>query len=635
MLHNHHQQHFHLQLMQDRSPLPEIAELSDLSRRKVPSCLQDNKTSGAERCRKSPRSLLSSEPSAAGNHRGPCVLRAERCRKSPRSLRPQSRALAEIPERIRKRVPCGCGFAWEESWRFGKESRSVCAPRRLQPRKVFLGFFGGNLRVLMSRSEDGSFVQDPLTSSPGGPCDDPELLATTEAFARGFDCVSISSFSGERLIQGQEDTASIISTATLVPECIYIPPAGFQLLSEQEWAQQKAALQSATERLEVVTQEKEALQDALRCSSEDCANQASHCIDVKQLLEQIKSSEEILQGLQRTMADTQQKTSQKMAALTASFSRMCQEVNGLDDESEKLRTLSLQAPPAGQNAQLSTPQRAAQHRQERLCIEIVSLQEELKGEQVAKQEVEEQLRRTTDTHTEERGVNELSLGGGRPSIPAGSPLRSTWTVDVAMMPRSAPPVTDGRPSSPSRPSLLVSDLAATLSSLRTEMERIQQDRKQAELQLQESEGQVQKLWESLGDQEKVLQQEKVAAPRSVSPRPLAQSPRPLAQSPRGPSLSLPAAPRSVSPAALLLLRVVSSCLCPQTSLDLALADERSKVSRLQTELRTSEEVQRDFVRLSQKLQVSLEKIRQATSMEDVHDILEGTRFTDVSQLSDT
>ncbi|XP_069590943.1 rab GTPase-binding effector protein 1-like [Ranitomeya imitator] len=126
-------------------------------------------------------------------------------------------------------------------------------------------------------------------------------------------------------------------------------------------------------------------------------------------------------------------------------------------------------------------------------------------------------------------------------------------------------------------------MEATLSSLRTEMERIQQDRKQAELQLQESEGQVQKLWESLGDQEKVLQQEKEE----------------------------------------------------KTSLDLALADERSKVSRLQTELRTSEEVQRDFVRLSQKLQVSLEKIRQATSMEDVHDILEGTRFTDVSQLSDT
>ncbi|XP_071975741.1 rab GTPase-binding effector protein 2 [Engystomops pustulosus] len=375
----------------------------------------------------------------------------------------------------------------------------------------------------MSQPEDGSFGSDPLSSSPESPTDDPELLATVEAFARGYDCVSISSYPGERLIHGQEDTASLISTATLVPECIYIPPAGYQLLSEQEFAQQKAELQSVSERLEKVVQEKEDLQEALRCSSEDCANQ------VKQLLEQIKNSEEILQSLQKNMADTQQKTAQKMAALTASFSRLYQEVNCLSDENEKLRGLSVQAPPAGQTTPLSPPQRAAQHRQERLFIEIVSLQEELKTEQVAKQEVEEQLRRTMDAHTEEREIME-----------------------------------------------------ATLSSLRTEMERIQQDRKQAEVQLQESEGQVQKLWESLGDLEKSLQKEQEE----------------------------------------------------KASLERTLSDERNKMLRLQTELKTSEEVQRDFVRLSQKLQVSLEKIRQATSLQDVHDILEGTRLTDASQLSD-
>ncbi|XP_075687584.1 rab GTPase-binding effector protein 2 [Rhinoderma darwinii] len=249
----------------------------------------------------------------------------------------------------------------------------------------------------MSQTEDDSFEQDPLSSSPECSSDDPEVLAAAEAFARGFDCVSISSFPGDRLIQGQEDTASLISTATLVPECIYIPPAGYQLLSEREFAQQKDALQSTTERLEKVSQEKEALQDALRCSSEDCA------VQVKQLLDQIKSSEEILQSLQKNLSDTQQKTAQKMAALTASFSRLCQEVNGLNDENEKLRTLSIQDPPTGQTTQLSTPQRAAQHRQERLCIEVVSLQEELKAEQVAKQDLEEQLRRAMEAQTEERG----------------------------------------------------------------------------------------------------------------------------------------------------------------------------------------------------------------------------------------
>ncbi|KAM5152037.1 rab GTPase-binding effector protein 2 [Mantella aurantiaca] len=372
----------------------------------------------------------------------------------------------------------------------------------------------------MSQPDDGGAGQERLTPSPDSGSDDPDLLVAAETFARGYDCVSISSYPGERLIQGQEDTASLVSTATLVPECIYIPPAGYQLLSDQEIAQQRTSLRSTAERLDRVTQEKETLQEALRCSSEDCANQ------VKQLLDQIKNSEEILQSLQRNLSDTQQKTSRKMAALTASFGRLCQEVNCLNDENEKLRSLSSEAPPAGHGVQRSTQQRVEQHRQERLCIEIVSLQEELKAEQVCKKEAEDQLRRRDETQTEER---------------------------------------------------------ATLSSMRTEMERTQQDRKQSELQLQESESQVQKLWESLGEQEKILQKEKEE----------------------------------------------------KVSLEQTLSEERNKTLRLQAELNTSEEVQRDFVRLSQKLQVSLEKIRQATSIKDVQEILEGTRLTDLSQSSDT
>ncbi|CAI9551310.1 unnamed protein product [Staurois parvus] len=249
----------------------------------------------------------------------------------------------------------------------------------------------------MSQPDDGCAGQESLTSSPDSSSDDPEMLVAAETFARGYDCVSISSYPGERLIQGQEDTASLVSTATLVPECIYIPPSGYQLMSDQELAQQRGALKSTTERLDRVTQEKETLQEALRCSSEDCANQ------VKQLLDQIKSSEEILLSLQRNLSDTQQKTARKMAALTASFSRLCQEVNSLNDENEKLRSLSSEVVPVGQGVQLSSQQRTEQHRQERLCIEIVSLQEELKAEQEAKKDLEEQMRRLEETQTEDRG----------------------------------------------------------------------------------------------------------------------------------------------------------------------------------------------------------------------------------------
>ncbi|KAM8961802.1 rab GTPase-binding effector protein 2 [Pelodytes ibericus] len=376
----------------------------------------------------------------------------------------------------------------------------------------------------MAQSDEPCVGPDSLPPCPDCPSDDSDLSMGAEAFARGCDCVSISSFPGER--QFQEDTASLVSTATLVPECIYIPPSGYQLLSDQEVAQQKAALQSTSERLDKATQEKEALQDALRCSTDDCANQ------VKLLLNHIKSSEDVLAGLQRIMSDTQQKTSRQMAALTASFSRLCQEVNILYEENEKLRAVGTAASPGDQPPvpPTSSVQRAEQHRQERLCIEIVTLQEELNSVLTAKQDLEEQLRREREMHTEEREIME-----------------------------------------------------ATLSSLRTEMERIQEDRKQNELQLQESESQVQKLWESLGDQEKLLQEEREE----------------------------------------------------KASLQEVIKEERNKITRLQTELGTSEEVQRDFVRLSQSLQVSLEKIRQAKSLEVVRDVLEGARPKDVSQLSDT
>ncbi|XP_018096897.1 rab GTPase-binding effector protein 2 [Xenopus laevis] len=378
----------------------------------------------------------------------------------------------------------------------------------------------------MSQLDDEDSGQEPITSSADFPGEELEVSAVAETFARGCDCVSISSFPGERLIPGKEDTASLVSTATLVPECIYFPPSGYQLVPEQEVTEQKLALQSVTERLERVMREKETLQDALRCSSDECATQ------VQVLLDQIKSSEELLQNLQRTLTDTQQKTARQMATLTATFNRLCQEVNCLNEENEKLRALSSATAPEEQRVTVepSPTQRAAQHRQERLCIEIVSLQEELKLEQQLKRDLEEQLRMEKETHTEEREIME-----------------------------------------------------ATLSSLRTEMERIQQERRQSELQLQESESQVQKLWESMGEHEKLFQQEKEGK------------------------------------------------ICLQA----ALTEEKTKVSRLQTELGTSEEVQRDFVRLSQALQVSLEKIRQADSMEDVFAILEGTRLTDINQLQES
>uniref|UniRef100_A0A8C7K0U6 Rabaptin, RAB GTPase binding effector protein 1 n=1 Tax=Oncorhynchus kisutch TaxID=8019 RepID=A0A8C7K0U6_ONCKI len=73
----------------------------------------------------------------------------------------------------------------------------------------------------------------------------------------------------------------------------------------------------------------------------------------------------------------------------------------------------------------------------------------------------------------------------------------------------------------------------------------------------------------------------------------------------------------------------------KTSLEAQALDEKDKAQRLQTELDVSEQVQRDFVKLSQNLQVQLERIRQTDSLDRIRAILNNTNLTDISQLPET
>ncbi|MEQ2301268.1 Rab GTPase-binding effector protein 1, partial [Ameca splendens] len=71
------------------------------------------------------------------------------------------------------------------------------------------------------------------------------------------------------------------------------------------------------------------------------------------------------------------------------------------------------------------------------------------------------------------------------------------------------------------------------------------------------------------------------------------------------------------------------------ALESQVLDERDKAQRLQTELDVSEQVQKDFVKLSQTLQVQLERIRQAESLDRIKVILNDTNLTDINQLPET
>ncbi|XP_053130948.1 rab GTPase-binding effector protein 1 [Hemicordylus capensis] len=73
----------------------------------------------------------------------------------------------------------------------------------------------------------------------------------------------------------------------------------------------------------------------------------------------------------------------------------------------------------------------------------------------------------------------------------------------------------------------------------------------------------------------------------------------------------------------------------KANLEQLMFEEKDKAQRLQTELDVSEQVQRDFVKLSQTLQVQLERIRQADSLERIRAILNDTKLTDINQLPET
>ncbi|XP_051552050.1 rab GTPase-binding effector protein 1-like isoform X1 [Myxocyprinus asiaticus] len=80
---------------------------------------------------------------------------------------------------------------------------------------------------------------------------------------------------------------------------------------------------------------------------------------------------------------------------------------------------------------------------------------------------------------------------------------------------------------------------------------------------------------------------------------------------------------------------LKDALSNKGALESQVFEEKDKAQRLQTELDVSEQVQRDFVKLSQTLQVQLERIRQADSLQRIRVILNDTNFTDISQLPET
>ncbi|KFO33550.1 Rab GTPase-binding effector protein 2 [Fukomys damarensis] len=413
----------------------------------------------------------------------------------------------------------------------------------------------------------------PPSRNPSPPLEsleEPRGGPAAEAFAHNCDdSASISSFSlggvgssaslprtRRGLSPEQEETASLVSTGTLVPEGIYLPPPGYQLVPDIQWEQLQVEGRQLQRDLDSISRERDELQEGLRRSNEDCAKQ------MQALLAQVQNSEQLLRTLQGTVSQAQERVQVQMAELATSHKCLHHEVKRLTEENQGLRAEQLPALqgqeqqageeaalPGSVQAELATSHKCLHHEVKRLTEENQGLraeqlpalqgQEQQAGEEAALpgsvQELQQLVRRTRQEAHARQQAQMHEAERLRIEIVT---LREALEEDTAARASLEGQLRTQR------------EEAASLCSLRTEMERIQQEQSKAQ----------------------------------------------------------------------------------PTDL---LTEQRAKVLRLQAELETSEQVQRDFVRLSQALQVRLERVRQAETLEQVRSIMDEAPLRDVRDIRDT
>ncbi|KAI2666369.1 Rab GTPase-binding effector protein 2 [Labeo rohita] len=211
----------------------------------------------------------------------------------------------------------------------------------------------------------------------GSDSDPLELLAETsdaettglmmDYFPQHCDSASLSSFSLDtpslpRRPPPQDDTASLVSTGTLVPEAIYLPPPGHRLVTHADWDKLQAQLIELQEEVTELQKQKAELERELDVQSTETQKQLSV------LQSQVQTSETLLQDIQKSFSQSQNAVQSRLAELSYSQKRVCNELSKLKGEDTDVDENSL--PP-------HSPTLEAAHCEERLRIEIVNLQEQL------------------------------------------------------------------------------------------------------------------------------------------------------------------------------------------------------------------------------------------------------------------
>lgn len=380
----------------------------------------------------------------------------------------------------------------------------------------------------------------------------------------------------------QEETASLLSSISQAPDTAYLPPSGYRLVSDSEWGLLQQELKNAGRKLgrrcELCTNYEKQLQ-VIQGQEADTRDQ------VKKLQQMLRQAND---QLERTMTEKQSlEDSVKVGneETTAKVAALMQRVQ----ESEALLGALQQA---FADAKRST--------QEQMSV-LVQSREQLVEELSRLHRDNESLQGKQRLHTELQQQEDFSMPSDSAELQS---LVLRLRQDLVLLRASADHLEEKLKAEIlflkeqiQAEQCLKENLEETLqleiegykeelasfSSLKTELERIKAEREQ--------------LQSSLTERTEAL--ERVQALKTS------------------------------------LEQQIQELTAAKGALESQVLDEKDKAQRLQTELDVSEQVQKDFVKLSQTLQVQLERIRQAESLDRIKVILNDTNLTDINQLPET
>ncbi|XP_026068182.1 rab GTPase-binding effector protein 1-like isoform X3 [Carassius auratus] len=414
----------------------------------------------------------------------------------------------------------------------------------------------------------------------------------------GFDSMDTSSISSlqpghflltkdqEKAIKAmtpeQEETASLLSSISHSADMAYLPPSGYRLVSESEWSLLQQELKNAGRKL------------GRRCDM--CSNYEKQLQVIQgqeaETRDQVKKLQAMLRQandqLERTMDERQEledSVKQANEETTAKISELKQKV----EESESLISALQQA---FSQAKRNTQEQMAVLLQsrEQVTEELNRLQRDNESLQ-GKHRLHMTLQQQEDFHmpTTVQELQKLVLQYREDIVSAHTAaehLEEKLKAEILFLKEQIQAEQCLKENMEDTLQMEIEgckEEIASFSSLKTELERVKSEKEQLESSLAEKS----QMLESVQGLKNSLEQQ------------------------------------------------LKDAIGSKSALETQVFEEKDKAQRLQTELDVSEQVQRDFVKLSQTLQVQLERIRQADSLERIRVILNDTNLTDINQLPET